>query len=409
MTGFARTESGFSFVAVLFMILLILSLSIYLSLLMANESNLTSSLESQLYSLIMAENGVEYARALLPHLELNQVLNGTDAKHSGTSEPEWRNPLSFDLARNIDPTTWSPSCDDGWPAHGGTPLLEKGYAAAGGGRFYIRFSNNPAELAAEDRDGVILVRSMGVTQANRTGFFHSSRNNVTLVEAVLRQERVFDLQAALVLFGAGAKFEWPTEGFKFDGGGLNPAVATVGGNQILHDFLNSLGPGQELCFPGVDGTPSIQDSTASYTVSPLYRRVFDTRFWDHFLDQLPAFTDTDVPGLRFYPAGGKITGSFEGLLVARGDFTVTGASMGGLILHLGSGRLTLGPDTVLRGGIWMSNNGSDAEGNMVHQPLDLKLLGSVSVIYDPGAVRRSLILLPPTQLGWRILFPEMRL
>ncbi len=409
MTSRAQTESGFSFVAVLFMILLILSLSVYLSLLMANESNLTSSLDSQLYSLVLAENGVEYARSLLPHLDLNRVLAGPDGKHSGTSAREWRNPLSFDLARDMDPTTWSPTCDDGWPAYGGTLLLEKSYAAAGGGHFYIRFSNNPAELAAEDTDGVVLVRSMGVTHATRTGFFHSSRNNVSLVEAVLRQEKVFDLQAALVLFGAGAKFEWPTEGFEFDGGSLNPAVATVGGSQILHDLLNSLAPGQELCFRGADGAPSIQDTTSSYTASPIYRWVFDTRFWDHFQDQLPAFTDTEAPGLRFYPNGGGITGPFEGFLVARGDFTVTGASLKGVILHLGDGRLTLGADAVVKGAIWMSNNDSDAEGHMTHQPLDLKLIGSVSVVYDSGAVRRSLTLLPPTQLGWRILFPEMKL
>jgi len=67
----ARTEAGFSLVAVLLMMLLALSLSVYLSLLVANEAHLTGSLDSQLYSLILAENGVEYARSLLPHLELD--------------------------------------------------------------------------------------------------------------------------------------------------------------------------------------------------------------------------------------------------------------------------------------------------------------------------------------------------
>jgi len=405
----ARTEAGFSLVAVLLMMLLALSLSVYLSLLIANQSHVTSSLDSQLYSLTLAENGVEYARSLLPHLDLDRILAGLDGKHSGTSTPEWRNPVSFALARNMDPDSWSVTCDDGWPACDENLLLPQGYIAAGDGRFYIRFSNNPGEPATQDRDRIVLVRSMGITRANRRGLFHSSTNNVSLVEALLRQEKVFDLPAALVLFGDGVDFEWPSEAFEFDGGSLNPAVAVLGADQILQDFLGSLAPDQYDSFRGVGGTPSLRDTTADYIASPIYRRVFDTRFWEHFQNQLPAFTDTRVPGLRFYPEGGAISGSFEGFLVARGDFSVTGADIEGLVLHLGGGRLVLGAGTTVRGGVWMSNTGRDAQGNMVHETLSLKLFATVSVTYDAGAVRRSLTLVPPTQLGWRILFPEMKL
>jgi len=253
------------------------------------------------------------------------------------------------------------------------------------------------------------VRSMGITNAKRTGFFQSSRNNVSLVEAVLRQEKVFDLPAPLVLFGNGGSFDWPSEGFEFDGGSLNPAVVVLGSDQMRQDFLASLAPGLGEYFRGTGAAPSVQEKTVDYLASPIYNRVFDTRFWSHFQDHLPEFTDTRLPGVRFYPAGGGISGSFEGFLVARGDFSVTGATIEGLILHLGGGRLVLGADTTVRGGIWMSNNSSDTNGNMVHQALDLKVFDSVTVVYDAVAVRRSLTLLPPTQLGWRILFPEMRL
>jgi len=401
-------EAGFTFVAVMLMTLLVLSLGVYLCVLMANQSHLTSSVDSQLYSLVLAENGVEYARSVLPHLDLNRVLAGLDGKHSGASTLEWRNPLTFDLARQMEPDAWSPSCDDGWPAHEETLLLPQGYPSAGGGRFYIRFSNNPLEPAAEDKDGIVLVRSMGITGANRNGFFHSARNNVSLVEAALRQERVFDLQAALVLFGESATFEWPGEGFEFNGN-LNPAVGIVGYGELAQNLLNSLAAGQGVCFQGAGGSPSMREMTNEYLASPVYRRVFDTGFWEHFQDQLPAFVDTRLPGLRFYPNGGDISGSFEGFLVARGDFTLTEVQVEGVILHLGGGRLTLAADTSVRGAIWMSNNAGDGSGNLVHGPLDLRIVGSVSVAYDAGAVRRSLTLLPPTQLGWRILFPEMKL
>ncbi|MFB3905923.1 MAG: hypothetical protein ACE15E_20950 [Acidobacteriota bacterium] len=401
-------DSGFTLITVLFMILLVLSLSIYVCLMLANESNLTGTLDSQLYSLILAENGIEYARSLLPHLELDETLNGPDGKHSGTGQAEWRNPLSFDVARKVDPESWSVERDDGWPVYDGKLLLAQGHDAPGDGRFYIRFSNDPAEPAADDRDGVVLVRSMGIVRSRRNGLFEAARNNATLVEAVLRQERVFDLQAAMVLFGESGNFDLPHKGFELDGG-EKPGVAGIGGHKLIPSLINSLGPGAIARIKGAGKTPSVHDMTAVYATSPLYRRVFDARFWKHFRDQLPAFTDTRLPGIRFYPEGGAITGSFEGFLVACGDFSLAGVDIEGVVLHLGGGRLTLGADATIRGAIWMSNSTGESKGQMLHEPLALKIFDSVEVIYDAGAVRRSLTLLPPTQLGWRILFPEMKL
>lgn len=408
MTDKPVRDAGFTLVAVLFMLLLAMSLSIYLCVVLANQSTMTGSLESQLYSLILAENGIEYARTLLPHVDISELLQGPDGSHSGTGRTEWRNPLPFDLARKLELESWSVSCDDGWPAYNHALLLDHGYAAAGGGRFYLRFSNNPGEAATDDRDGVVLVRSMGIASAKRSGIFGGVRNNVTLVEAVLRQENVFDLPAALVLFGDAGMFEWASHGFELDGG-TKPAVGVVGGPELIANLLNSLDPGDIARVKGAGETPSVRDLTADGMTSPVYRRIFEAEFWAHFRDQLPGFTDTREPGIHFYPDGGGITGPFEGFLVARGDFTITGSTVEGVVLHLGGGRLTLGADTTVRGSIWMSNNSSDAQGNILHQPLDLKVLSSVTVVYDPVAVRRSLTLLPPTQLGWRILFPEMKL
>ncbi|HXK62518.1 MAG TPA: hypothetical protein PLP42_21735, partial [Acidobacteriota bacterium] len=84
------------------------------------------------------------------------------------------------------------------------------------------------------------------------------------------------------------------------------------------------------------------------------------------------------------------------------------ANVRGLLLHLGQGSLTL-EDSTVTGAIWMSNSSPDEKGKLTHSPLRLKVLGPVQVSYDAGAIRDSLALLPPTQLGWRILFPEMEL
>ncbi|RPI20872.1 MAG: hypothetical protein EHM61_26095 [Acidobacteria bacterium] len=399
---------GFSLIAVLLMTLLITSLCLYLCLLIANQSHLAGSLDSQLYCMVLAENGIEYARTLMPHLNLDQVLTGPDGKHSGSGTPEWRNPLSFDMAWRIDPDIWQASCDDGWPAYQGSLLLRGGFAASGDGRFYIRFSNNAGEPVADDEDRIVIVRSMGITRSRRTGLFDSTRNNVTLLEAVMRQETVFDVPAALALFGQEGDFRWDDKSFLFDGGD-HPAVAGIGPASLLENLVLSLGPGQQARLRGAGSTPSLQDMTGAYLTSPVYRRVFDPRFWSHFMEQLPAFSEDRSPGLRFYPTGGQVGETFKGIMVAAGDFTLAGARIEGLLIHLGHGRLTLGEDTAITGAVWMSNNGSGANGDMVHYPLELTVLSSVSVVYNADAVRLSLTLLPPTQLGWRILFPEMKL
>ncbi len=405
MTKARCAEAGFSLVVVLLLTTLLISLCLYLCLLIGNQSHMVGSSESQLYSMILAENGIEYARSILPRLNINELLKGPDNQHSGDKQPEWRSPLSFEEAWEMDPETWSPACDDGWPAFQGNMLLSRGYTAPENARFYIRFSNNPDEPAADDQDHIVLVRSMGIAPSKRQGLFATARNNVTLVEATLRQETVFDLPAALVLFGEEMQFEWEGD-FQFDGDS-QPAVACVGPGELQDALLEAVA-GIANRFNGAGAAPSVSDVTDIYRSSPVYGRVFRPVFWSHFLEQLPGFAEDRVPGLRFCPEGGQLEGEFEGILVATGDLALSRANVRGLLLHLGQGSLTL-EDSTVTGAIWMSNSSPDEKGKLTHSPLRLKVLGPVQVSYDAGAIRDSLALLPPTQLGWRILFPEMEL
>ena len=134
--------TGFALLTALLIVFLMASLAIFLHFQALAQWRMVENVEAQLYSLVLAENGLEYARTILPHLELDALVVGLDGTHCGTGLSEWRNPMSFQEARNVDPAAWIPVCDDGLPFWDGTPLLPRGYAAEGGGFFFLRFSNN---------------------------------------------------------------------------------------------------------------------------------------------------------------------------------------------------------------------------------------------------------------------------
>lgn len=409
----SRGDAGFALVIVLFAVLLVTSLGLYLCLENSNRWEEANSLQTQLYSLILAENGIEYARTLLPQVAINDLLAGADGQRDAVADPEWRNPLPFEEARRLTPESWAVERDDGWPCYGGELLMPKGRRAAGDGYFYVRFSNDRGEAPDEDANGVVIVRSLGLTPSRPGGLFHPDRrNDVSMVEAVLRQERVFDLPAPLVLFGDDADFDWQSADFLFDGAS-HPGVLVISGSAADGDCAlqtgleTSLDPVTSQNLKGAGLSPSLLSATDMYANSPMLNSVFSPEFWRHFHEHVSNFTDTEQPGLFYYPAGGALSGEFQGLLVAAGDFELSNIEFRGVLIHIGGGRLTLGEGTTVRGGIWMSDTGGDKE--LEHGKLELTVTGSVSVTYDPDEIRTAVALLPPTQLGWRILFPEMQL
>lgn len=89
----------------------------------------------------------------------------------------------------------------------------------------------------------------------------------------------------------------------------------------------------------------------------------------------------------------------SGILVARRDLILRDrAELRGLLLHLGEGQLTLRDQSQVFGGIWMSDMKSGS--------IALQVSDDALIRYDSDAISAALRLLPPTQLGWRILHPE---
>lgn len=406
----SRSEAGFALLAALLTTALVAALVATLSVQNLLHWRLLQGVEGQLYSLVLAQNGIEFARGLLPLVDVDDLLSGPDGTFSGTAVSEWRSPLSFSEARGIDPESWASDRDDGLPARNGVRLLPHGYADPGGGRFYLRFSNNPEEPAHQDRDGVVLVRSMGVVPLTlQDPFLASARNSVTLIEARLLQETAFRLRSALTLAGSGGQFQWAGNQFLLDGGHGAPAVRllSLGGGALRNDFLKNLSPAQVDRVRGAGPQPSLLDSTDEYRQDPRHGSLFQSLFWKHFQDQLPKLAP--AAGIVHLPKGGVLSGAVSGVVIARGNLVLKGdARVRGILLHLGGGGVTLTDRARITGGLWLSD--LQAQGETVSGgTLSLHIADRAVVRYDADAVRFALRSFPPTQLGWRLLFPEMKL
>lgn len=377
---------------------------------------LTGNIEGQLQSITMAENGVEAAKTVVVRSDLDELLPGLDGEPCLLSEPGWRNPMSFELARTLDPRDWVPACDDGLITQELGIALFQGLYISQNAFFLLRFSNNPEELSLEDRDQVVLVRSMGVVPARVSDpALTGIKNHVYLIEAKLRKETSFGLPSALTI--GGDLIDIQLEGTDFlvegtDETGISFVMIQVSSAEEL--FRQAIQPGQIGCFRGAGVTPSLRDATEMFVNEKRFARLLSSEFWTHFETRLPEFADAPPgpdwvtpEGLFFLPDGGLINTPISGVIVAFGDVEVAnGAGIDGLLLHLGRGRLIFSGNSAVTGAVWVSNFDTSG-GSLACEEIQLTLSESTRLIYDPDAVERALRQLPATQLEWRVIFPEM--
>ena len=399
-------QRGFALIAAAMTVFLTSALALCLSLKIALHWRLVQGVETQLYSLVLAQNGLEYAASRLPALELDSLLTGPDGRLCGTESPEWRSPMPFDEALTVEPGTWTPECDDGLLLPEGPPW---GREAPGSGYFFLKASNNPEEDANGDADREVIVRSLGIVPLGLPWPETAGvRNSTALVEARFRQETSFLLPSPLTLFGDLGFFAWGGTLFSIEADN-RPAVSVVAVSEpgLTASLLGSLTPEQAPLLRGSGGSPSLENATAAYRADPSRRFLFDSDFWKHFLEGLPRFAGDLDSGIAFLPEGGVLDVPFEGILIARGNFALrAGAEIRGLLLHLGNGTLRLQEGSTIEGAVWVSN--LDLSRPAVQSgPLFLDGSGAFRIRYDGLAVREALSLLPATRLGWRILFPEM--
>lgn len=408
MHKFSTAATGFSLLTAMMLILFMISSSLFLHLRIRTQWQMAADVESQLYSLVLAENGIEYARTLLPHMELNLLLAGLDGTFSGIHSSEWRNPMSFAEALRVDPSTWKPPHDDGLPFYDGQPLLPGRHPGAREGYFFLKFSNNPEESPEHDEDHIILVRSLGIVPTLVQDFlFPHLRNSVVLLEARFRQERAFSLPSPLTLLGHSGSFQWEGEGFSIEGKETFAiTLLSTSPSTLYPDLVSSLSGSQPQSIQGHGVHPSIREVSPQDLKEPMTQHLLTPGFWNHFLLQLPKFTKDPAHGIVFLPEGGVFDRPLSGILVAQKNLILgNGAQIRGLLLHLGQGKLTLREQSQVIGGIWMSNFGTMGD-KLKAGPIALQVSDSSAILYDQAAIGAALTLLPPTQLGWRILFPE---
>jgi hypothetical protein len=398
---------GYILLTTMLLLILVTALLLGLHIEAASQWMLARNVAGQLHSLVLAENGVECARALIPHLDLNELLAGQDGRFSGTARPQWRNPATFEQARILQPENWFPEVDDGIPFPDGA-LVSGKYAAPGGGGFLLRFSNNPEEAPEQDSDQIIVVRSLGLVPARlRDPFFGCAINDITLIEARFRQETSFLLPSPLTLLGSSAAVEWSGSEFWVHGESEFAVSVVSPGGGLLEDVVNSLSDDQRDCLSGFGLRPSVQDASALYRDHPAYARLLASEFWPHFLRELPGWANRAPDNVRWMPDGGILDRPFSGLILARGDLDlVDGCLITGLVLHFGAGTVSLQGEARIRGGLWLCEAVSSPHPASAG-PLRLRVQDRASLLYDRAAIREAVKSFPPTQLGWRILFPEM--
>ena len=381
---------------------LLLLLPLTLILLVAHERvahrlRVSRDLERQLYSLTLAANGVELVQALLPALDLPEILSAAG------SSSETRNPVPRSVALStrlseLDSMVSSPSPAEPANCCGSLTAVNRG-------RVLHRLTNNPEEGDDTDRDGIVILRSMGVVQAQPWPILPAVLNCVTVVEARFRQERTFDLPAAILLFGASGRFNWSGDRFRVLGGEA-PAIAVVSttASTLTDQVVESL-QGHESVL--VTSQAGVEDLTQTYESSTGLARILNPDFWSHFLESLSGFVfESGGRGLRYFPEGGALDRPWDGILIVRGPLVLTGqAEVTGLLIHLGNGALELRDQSRIVGGLWVADPDHLTEPDS--RPIELTLGDEAEVVYDREQIERALWLIPPTQLGWRIISPEM--
>ena len=355
----------------------------------SHRVRVSHDLERQLYSLTLAANGVELVRALLPAMDLGEMLAAAG------SSVESRNPVARSVALST-PLSELDSLVPSPPLSGPDNCCGM-WTAVSRGRVLYRLTNNPEEAADDDRDGIVIVRSMGVAQAQTWHILPTVLNCVTLVEARFRQERTFDLPAAIVLFGTSGRFNWSGDRFRILGGEA-PAIAVVSTSaSTLEDQVADSLQGREGLL--VTSQSGVENVTETYQGSATLARTLNAPFWAHFLQSLPGFVfESGRRGLHYLPAGGTVNRNVDGILIARGPLILAGqAEVTGLLIHLGNGALELRDQARVVGGVWVSD--PDHLTNPDATPIELNLRDEVEAIYDREQIERALWLFPPTQLG----------
>jgi hypothetical protein len=306
-------------------------------------------------------------------------------------------------------------------------------------RYFVKVSDNNAslsEIAGDpqndpffDGDGIITIRSMGVARAGSESTGAMRRNNsVVIFEARMKRSYPFNLGPALIVHGAQADSSF--EGFFEIAGGDSAGIGTIDPDPNDGFFPDRMIRSSQLADGIITGgnlsNPSVLDISERVASNPTQSALLDPNYLDNltrnviplaadlFYRDDQQWTEATVPPLGSYDSSkppqapgqnpkivalagnlrldGNVSGA--GLLLVSGDLVCSGSfHYSGLILVIGSGRLSLTGQANITGSVYVANRDLGTAA--------LSIGGGTILIANKRAVQMALDLLPASQISFR--------
>jgi hypothetical protein len=469
-----QKETGSALLITLLVLCILSLLGFYLAIQANTGLQISDNYETQIQATYAALAGLNHARALIRGLALDDLLKGPDGVYEDSPSYlaqakgfEFRDPLSLQSAQSMDifdPVLLPGVADDGLintgffggsagrvliPAAGITLTSANPYGPGQvvTSRYFVKVTDNNGEVSELsgdpsdnpfwDGDGIVIVRSIGISKTLAESAGPSQKlNSVAVFETRFKRNSTFNAGPALTVIGndVDASFQGAVEisGNEFPGIGT---VDTNTGDGIYPDrIVQAAAEGRSTITGGGQASQSIQDISGRVAASPDLSLLLNPAYlWTFSRTRAPKIADTYLTGDQNWSDGNfpyaglydaakpwnapgqdpkivvvdgnlSITGSFSGggLLIVTGNFQCSGSySYSGLVLVIGAGRLTAeGSGPGIEGGTVVASVQAQGEEFVFGAPA-LALSASSRFAVNKAAVRTALSLIPAAQTSFR--------
>ena len=471
----APEESGSALLLALLVLSILSLLGLVVSLNATAGVQISDNFESELQATYAALGGLNHAKNLFRGLSLDDLLVGADGTYDPSAEYRaeaklylFRMPLSLSIALNlniVDPSSDVLGInDDGLISTGicdgipGVELIPKtgisqfaqdpsGLGMIVSSRYFVKVTDNngdasetaedPTDNPFHDGDGIVIVRSMGVSRAVSEKVGAASRRNaVSVFEGRFKRPSTWNIGSALIIIGSRVAADF--EGAFEISGGDYPGIGTIdpfpNDVEFPDQTLRAAAAGKGDISGGGIPHPSILDLAAQiHADSDRVRLLQPEYLWKFIHEEAPRIADSyhegnqswaalSAPDLGTYDlarsynapgqdpritvvngdleAGGGLSGG--GLLIVTGSFLCSGPiTYNGLILVIGSGSLHIdGNGSVIEGGVFVASL-SGGGGIIRFGVPRISIIGDNRLHSNQDAVRMATGLIPPAQISFR--------
>ena len=471
----SREESGIALMLTMFALALISILGLVLTMNAVTEVRISDNSESHTQAVLAAISGLDHARVAVHRIDFDALLRGPD----GVYDPgavymkeaksfRFRLPFSVFTAQTLnieDPLADIGSAhDDGiintgalFGVPGAAIIPREGIALwadnpDGTGqrllsRYFVKVANNngeASELAGDasdnpfiDGDGIIIVRSIGVSRTLAESAGTSvRRNSVAVFESRLRRAATWDPGPALTILGtsANAVFTGSPEISGRAAAGIGVIHADDGyGTEFVKNLIHSASAVENIS-GGDLPSPSIRDISTEAGNDRDKSILFDAAAMKDFVRRRAPrmadivyegdrhWTESNMPFLGVYDktrswndqaqnplivlVKGDLTApdglSGAGVLIVSGKLECAGTlDYRGLVLVLGTGEMVLATDGPgIAGGVVTAGLVDSGEGVAFGTPY-IYIGGFTRITADKELVRMALRLFPVEQISFR--------